>query len=256
MSDTKFPISEVFVSPQGEGVYAGQMQCFIRLAGCTVGRPYHKSYYESDSKVIGPGIRDVVVHNPTFPIYTEKCTLYDGREFPCDTDYRVKGRMSVGNILALVPDNVDDVCITGGEPLMHDLSELIGTLHDKNKKIHIETSGTIYRFLASRIWITVSPKFDVLHGMLHRADEIKLLVDDKFSPTEIRTVLDDKVQWYTDIVKLAKTKPIYLQPVNFENKINPRNLALCKKIQEEFPMFRISPQMHKVMSEILGELIR
>lgn len=92
-----YPISEIFVSPQGEGVYQGTMMTFIRLAGCTVGKPFPKEMYVPSQK-IRP---DKSIQNKPaeFPIYTEKCTLYDGREFACDTDYRVKERLMVEKLL-------------------------------------------------------------------------------------------------------------------------------------------------------------
>src|SRR4051812_2738266 len=95
-----YPISEIFTSPQGEGLYTGMMMTFIRLAGCSVGRPYPKEKYvvlpHCEFKCIG-GDPDMG-HGPNcayaksthvLPIYTEQCTLYDGRTFACDTDYRV-----------------------------------------------------------------------------------------------------------------------------------------------------------------------
>ena len=78
--EQKYPISEIFTSPQGEGVYAGAMMTFIRLAGCTVGKPFPKEKYQSRKDPI-EGAHNI----PGLAVYTEKCTLYDGREFACDT---------------------------------------------------------------------------------------------------------------------------------------------------------------------------
>lgn len=236
------PIAEIFTSPQGEGVFTGQPQTFIRLAGCTVGKPYKVS---ADQK-LAAGLS----------IYTEECTLYDGRRFPCDTDYRVKRRMTVEQILKEIPPNVENVCITGGEPLMHNLDTLITYLWDAEKMVHIETSGTINKFLTSRIWVTCSPKFSPYLDMMTRADEFKLLVDKDFDPHKpIICIYQDTVQNVTPLFLAAK-KPVYLHPVNGEHTISKENLALCKKWQEEFPQFRIGLQLHKAMSSVLEEVIR
>lgn len=258
MQDGKqYPVSEYFVSPQGEGVYAGQMQAFIRLAGCTVGKPYPKEHY---GKVDGYDRPIQLGYIPKIlPIYTEKCTLYDGREFPCDTDYRVKERLTAKELIDWIPSNVEHVCITGGEPLMHDLGTLIGYLYSANKKIHIETSGTIYpNWEVSDIWITVSPKANVLESMLNRANELKILVNEKF---DLHKPIEAFREGYTgrisyDICKAALKKPVFLQPVNYENEVNVENLKLCIRWQNECPALRISPQLHKVMEHFLKERVR
>jgi 7-carboxy-7-deazaguanine synthase len=247
-SNNKYPISEIFVSPQGEGVYAGTSMCFVRLAGCTVGKPFPRM--SVDPLDTNKFLKRVL------PVYTEKCTLYDGRTFACDTDYRVKSRMSCYQIMQEIPKNVRHVCITGGEPLMHNLDNLLSYLWGEAKEVHIETSGTIEKFFKKEVWITVSPKFNPYLDMINRANEIKLLVDNKFAPdAPIMTLIDGSVQAVYP-VRLAAEKPVYLQPVNFENEVNKENLRLCQMFQEEYPDFRISPQVHKMMTEKLGQLVR
>jgi 7-carboxy-7-deazaguanine synthase len=231
-----YPISETFVEIQGEGVWTGVVMQFIRLAGCTVGKPYPKEAYERE--VAGYKYRGL-------PIYTEKCTLYDGREFPCDTDYRVKDRLTAQELVNGIPQNVKHVCITGGEPLMHDLSTLISHLWGKFKHVHIETSGTIvpdYPFKQD-VWITVSPKKGYQDDMMMRANEVKLLVDDHFTVEK----------WMLD---LARVKPVYLHPVNGEHTVNAENLQLCRNWQNQYPDFRLGVQLHKAMSTILKEEVR
>lgn len=255
--DKKYPISEIFTSPQGEGVYTGQIQTFIRLAGCTVGKPYPKEMYGLEDQ-----LRGCRYSPPVLPIYTEKCTLYDGREFPCDTDYRVHERLTADEIMLRIPTNVKDVCITGGEPLMHDLSGLVDRLWQKNKFIHLETSGTkdieesfgaSWQWVhALSLWITVSPKLHATEKMLLMANELKILVDGNFKL--------DRVLWGTltlaKFAALQPNKPVFLQPVNFENEVNVENLRLCRTIQDAYPQFRISLQSHKVYSHYLKELVR
>src|SRR5271155_1867576 len=111
MTEKLYPIAEIFTSPQGEGQYCGTMMTFIRLAGCSVGKPFPKDRYYREQDPL--------------PIYTEMCTLYDGRTFECDTDYRVKERLEVSQILDRIPAEVDHVCISGGEPFIHNLNPLV-----------------------------------------------------------------------------------------------------------------------------------
>lgn len=227
--EKKYPLNEDFTELQGEGVYAGAVMHFIRLAGCNVGRRYPDEMYK-DNKL---------------PIYTEECQSYDGRRFSCDTDYRVKERLAVSEIVARVPDNVHRVCITGGEPCMHDLGPLLTALIGKGKFIHIETSGTKL-FTSEPIWVTVAPKKNFLLDMLVRANEVKLLVDSDFTPYALDGVFKE----------LALRKPVYLHPVNYENTINVENLKLCREWQKEFPQFRIGVQLHKAISMLVKEHVR
>lgn len=239
--DKLYPVSEIFTSPQGEGIYTGTTMTFIRLAGCTVGKPFPKAMYNHEFVDI-PGQLRQVVGQPLLPIYTEKCTLYDGREFACDTDYRVKERLTARQILEHVSDDVDRVCITGGEPLMHDISILIQTLHNEGKKhIHIETSGTI-KFNLHPVWITVSPKWKYLPTMIDRSDELKLLVDENFNPLQF--------------LDIAKCKPVFLHPVNYEHNVNGENLKRCMDWQKKYPAFRIGIQLHKAVSHYTKEFVR
>jgi len=246
----EFPISEIFTSPQGEGVWSGTMMTFVRLAGCTVGKPYPKDKYQTFQ---GEG----KINGNALPIYTEECTLYDGRKFPCDTDYRKKKVMTAAQILEEIPKNVTHVCITGGEPLMHDLYSLVKPLRLANKEIHLETSGTKRpksMVELENIWVTVSPKKPLLPEMVLRANEFKILVDDQFDPDlKVCQGPDTWASW-AEIAKLGVV--VWLQPVNFEHEVNPDNVKLCMKWMEKYPQFRVSLQMHKVLSLFTEERIR
>ena len=231
MSEDKpkvYPIAEIFNSPQGEGLYTGVMMTFVRFAGCSVGRP----------------IKDPMrIDRVNLPVWQEKCTLYDGREFLCDTDFRTKETLTVDDIVARIPTNIKHVCFTGGEPLIHDLLPLVKIL-PRDKKVHVETSGTILRNgwptrtfvkrpMFVKPWLTVSPKKDVLPAMLDYANEVKLLVDEDFVVDKIPVIL-------------VEHPLVYIQPVNYDKDINYENLARCLELLERFPTWRLSTQMHKI----------
>lgn len=245
--EREYPISEIFVSPQGEGVWQGTLMAFIRLAGCSVGKGFPRERYL-------PG-------DDQLPIYTEMCTTWDGRTFACDTDYRVKVRRKVSEIISEIPSDVQHVCITGGEPFIHNLVPLCYQLFLQGKKIHIETSGTIpiekafpngsdhqdeapshWLLEDGLIWITVSPKLGVLPEVLVDADEVKLLVDEKF---------DERF-----ILPFGEKTQVFIQPINDEWKIRPDNLKRCMELQKSHPNWRISLQLHKILSDYVGEKVR
>jgi organic radical activating enzyme len=51
----------------------------------------------------------------------------------------------------------ETVVVTGGEPLMWDMSLLTNKLKDVGRKVHIETSGA-YPLSGTWDWICLSPK--------------------------------------------------------------------------------------------------
>lgn len=238
----KYPIAERFTSPQGEGLYTGTLMHFIRFAGCSVG----KKLTEDDRQKFAVRIHEVA---PEFPVYTEKCCTYDGREFLCDTDFRTKEVLTMKEILDEVPKGVQHLCFTGGEPLNQPLAPFLDFISTKTAyQVHIETSGTVSLTdkvwpsyseqdsigrAAGWLWITVSPKRGLLSEMIGLANEIKLLVDDNFDVAKIpEDIKDHELVW--------------IQPINEEFAVNRKHLNKCLELLQEYPNWRLSTQMHKI----------
>src|ERR1700755_1134335 len=99
------PVMEMFYTIQGEGFHQGRAAYFIRLGGCDVGCVWCDVKESWDAK-----------RHPEKPIVD---IVRSAAEFP--------GRIAV---------------ITGGEPLMHDCSELTSNLKNRGFNTHIETSGS------------------------------------------------------------------------------------------------------------------
>lgn len=232
-----YPIAEIFHSPQGEGLFTGAYFCFIRFAGCTVGKPFTE-------KEKAPGM----IPYGAFPVlhpYQEKCTDWAGNSFACDTNYRMSKKMTVEEILQEVGDT-ERVCLTGGEPVMQPLCRLMEVLNVTKKQVHLETSGTValddfFQFIPrERIWITVSPKQGLLEKVLLNADELKILVDERFSTERFeKEILDKRNRDFTFPI-------LWFQPINDENEIRQDNLQRCLELQKKYPFARISTQMHKL----------
>lgn len=231
-----YPIAEVFLAPQGEGFNVGTLMVFVRLAGCTVGKRYSVNMYEPRGKVLPP----------IFPIYTNECTTADGRTFACDTDYRKHHSFTYEQLKACivhVGDKCKQICLTGGEPLMHaktgTLLPLVSAFKADGYSINLETSGTIpvgdieADVLDHIDHIAVSPKKGYLVEYNKWMDECKLLVDKDF-----------------DLSKFAKydlpPEKVFLQPINNEHTVNEDNIKICLEIQKQNPEFRISLQTHKI----------
>jgi organic radical activating enzyme len=259
-----YPISEIFESVQGEGQFVCVAMTWLRLGGCSVGRPIPQAEKDEFNATAQP----FQIIKP----YQEKCCDWGGYGFVCDTDYRVKYRQSVEFILKderIV--RAKRVCISGGEPLIHNLEPLITALLDAGKKVHIETSGTKplqslvdlrntwvgwkqvikprslgisaawsrgWTFVdpSDYVWLTVSPKKNYLPESLDLADEIKVLIDTSF----------DEQQFLDHFGKYLDSEKLWIQPVNDENTIRMDNLKFCLDLQQRYRGLRLSMQAHKI----------
>ncbi|MBS1914634.1 MAG: 7-carboxy-7-deazaguanine synthase QueE [Bacteroidetes bacterium] len=138
---------ESFYTLQGEGFHQGKAAYFIRLGGCDVGCVWCdvKESWEEE-KHPKKAIEEIV---------QEACN-----QFPVS-----------GNRIAV---------ITGGEPLMHDCTELTNQLHHAGFDTHIETSGA-HPLSGEWDWICLSPKkFKApLPEILPLANELKVVVFNK-----------------------------------------------------------------------------
>jgi 7-carboxy-7-deazaguanine synthase len=183
-------ISEIFYSVQGEGTWTGIPAVFVRLAGCNLACDF------------------------------------------CDTDYSIKRLASVREIVESVRRVGDDcptVILTGGEPCAQvETLDLIEALRRDGRRVHVESNGTIYTPLPDDVWLCVSPKERVDPRMAQRANEAKLIVDERV-PEEHLALFADK-------------PTILLQPEG--NK--PANVRIALDYIKNHPQrFRLSLQTHK-----------
>ncbi len=146
---------EKFYTIQGEGYYSGQPFYFIRLGGCDVG-----------------------------------CHWCDVKE---SWDHNQHQFIEVDDLLKDVKEHTSNVVITGGEPLMWDLSELTKRFKENNLKLHLETSGA-YELSGNWDWVCLSPKKKMLpkKEFYSMADELKVVIynndDFKFAMQESEKV--------------------------------------------------------------------
>ena len=137
------PLMESFYTIQGEGFHSGKAAYFIRLAGCDVG-----------------------------------CVWCDVKE---SWDKAAHGMASVDDIVDEAKlSNTKIAVITGGEPLMYDLSDLTNQLRSHGFMTHLETSGA-YPVSGSWDWFCLSPKKfkQPLSEVFTFADELKIIIYNK-----------------------------------------------------------------------------
>ncbi|MFT6815389.1 MAG: 7-carboxy-7-deazaguanine synthase [Sphingobacteriales bacterium] len=197
--ETTLPIMEQFYTVQGEGMHQGTAAYFIRLGGCDVGCIW------CDVK----DSWDASVH----PQKTVKEIVADAKKHPSKI-----------------------VVITGGEPLMYDLTELCQALHDSGFKTHIETSAA-YEMSGAWEWICVSPKkFKAPKPeALKQAHELKVIVYNKAD-----------LNWATAFEsKVNKQCALYLQPEWDKMEVM---MPLIIEFVKANPHWKISLQCHKFMN--------
>ena len=198
LAHTVLPLMEDFYTIQGEGFYQGQAAYFIRLGGCDVG-----------------------------------CVWCDVKE---SWDANAHPVVSVAEIAARARSSGTPVAvITGGEPLMYDLTQLTQALKAARIRTHIETSG-VYPVTGSWDWICFSPKkFKAPDpGIFPLADELKIIVYNQ-----------SDFNWAEQFASQVNDKcELFLQPEWSREKAM---LPLIIDYVKRNPRWKISLQIHKYM---------
>lgn len=197
------PVMEHFYTLQGEGFHQGRAAYFVRLGGCDVG-----------------------------------CVWCDVKE---SWDADVHPKMTVDEIVQTVINNTAAdkkplVVITGGEPLMHDLTQLTAALQNAGFETNIETSGSS-PLSGSWNWICLSPKkFKApLPEVVPHANELKVVVFNK-----------SDFEWAEKYAALVSPDcKLYLQPEwDKASTITPVIIEYIK----QHPKWELSLQIHKYIN--------
>jgi 7-carboxy-7-deazaguanine synthase len=193
------PVMEHFYTLQGEGFHQGKAAYFIRLGGCDVG-----------------------------------CTWCDVK------DSWEQGKHPLMEMEALVDavkkTEANMVVITGGEPLMHDLTGLTAILKAAGLQTHIETSGA-YPLSGQWDWICLSPKkFKApLDDIVPLAHELKVIVFNK----------SDFAWAEKYAAQVSSSCKLYLQPEwSRADMMTPLIVDFIK----QHPEWELSLQIHKYIN--------
>jgi len=192
------PLMEEFYTIQGEGFHKGTAAYFIRIGGCDVGCHWCDV---KESWIAS-------LHPPT----------------------------EAENIVANAKKYSDTVVITGGEPLMWDMTHLTWLLKREGLQIHIETSGA-YELSGIWDWICLSPKKTKLptQDIYDRANELKVIIynndDFKFAEEQAQKVNKDCI--------------LYMQP-----EWSNRDKMISKIVDYvmKHPKWKVSLQTHKYLN--------
>jgi len=198
-SSNQLPIMEHFFTIQGEGFYTGRGAYFIRTAGCDVG-----------------------------------CVWCDVKESWTSSPDQF---MTLDNILQeVLAVDAKFVVITGGEPTMHSLVELVNRLHENQVEVAIETAG-VHELDAPIDWYCFSPKkfMKPIEEAYEKAKELKVVINH----------VADFLWAEEHAEKVSATCHLFLQPEwEKQDKLLPLIIDYVKGNQK----WKISLQTHKFMN--------
>lgn len=191
------PLMEQFYTIQGEGYYTGTAAYFIRLGGCDVG-----------------------------------CHWCDVKE---SWDEKLHPLTPVSEIVGRAKENGNLVVITGGEPLMWNLSGLTKALKAAGIQTNMETSGA-YELSGNWDWICLSPKKNKLptQSVYDAAHELKCIIYNKH----------DFIFAEEQAARVNKNAKLYLQT---EWSKREEMMPLIVAYVKNNPKWKISLQTHKYL---------
>ena len=195
---TMLPLMEEFYTIQGEGFHTGTAAYFVRIGGCDVGCHWCDVKESWNAEL----------HPPT----------------------------SIDLIVANAIKYADTIVVTGGEPLMWDMTLLTQKLKEQNLKVHIETSGA-YELSGKWDWICLSPKKNKLptQTVYDKAHELKVIIHNKH----------DFIFAEEQAEKVNKNSILFLQPEwSKKEEITP----LIVDYVMNNPKWRVSLQTHKYLN--------
>ena len=238
-------ISGIFQSIQGEGIYVGERQIFVRFTGCNLSCEY------CDTQEINPKLQTL---NPKQIQNSKFKTDFSG---PLDADSVVKAV----DVFLTNPKLFHSVSITGGEPLLQVdfLKELLPKL---TLKKYLETNGTLPDHLAEIVELVDFVAMDIklpsatgcasyfkehekfLETALFKNVFVKAVVTKDTLPKEI----DDMCSL---IERVESSIPLVLQPATPQRgaKINPapeQLLSFQAIAKKKLAKVLVIPQTHKL----------
>jgi len=252
VSTTEAQIFEIFSSIQGEGLYIGERQIFIRFLMCNMNCAYCDS-------------AESLVPQKTFRV----------EETPGKKDLKVYNNPATIDQLAGFIDQFNEqkgvhhsVSITGGEPLLQVdlLKNLIPKIKEKGLKVYLETNGTMPERLSEIIGLVDIVAMDIklpsMTGTSDRLQEHKKALEVAMDKEVFVKIVFGKQSKPLEIENASKAIaeinsgiPLVLQPVTPVREIKhgpsaEQMLSFQAIARRHLDSVRIIPQVHKMLGQL------
>jgi organic radical activating enzyme len=237
-------IQEIFFSVQGEGLWAGRLQHFIRFKGCDVGCSFcdtpGASFREDDpqSRTEHLAFRESMTADQVLDFLKTQARLHPGAH---------------------------SIAVTGGEPLIQCdfLEAVLGCIEGAFPKMDVllETAGLHWEEMErvkERIGLVSMdfklPSTSGLHGTRDRHEKFLSVL--KGINFYVKAIVDPRTP-SREVVEAAKTVlahdprvPFFLQPVTREGRVwgGAYLLDLWSAARENLEDVRVLPQIHRSLS--------
>lgn len=192
------PLMEEFYTIQGEGFHTGTAAYFVRIGGCDVGCHWCDVKESWNAELHPPTATEMIVQNAKKYAKT--------------------------------------IVVTGGEPLMWDMTFLTKKLKENQLNVHIETSGA-YPVTGTWDWFCLSPKKNKLpvDAAYAIANELKVIIYNKH----------DFIFAEEQALKVNANAILFLQP-EWSKKEEMTPLIVDYVMKN--PKWRVSLQTHKYLN--------
>lgn len=230
-SQKKAPVNEIFFSYQGEGIYAGIPQIFVRFEGCNIRCSYCDTKYS------------LTVNN--------KNSDYSPDELCSAVIETIKKNKK--NFFGFTPS----VSVTGGEPLIHSgfLKDFLERIKEKQINVYLETNGTlpeelkkIYK-LCDVISMDIKLKSACGKNFLREHEQfLKTAYKKIFVKIVISKNTEKKefIKAVNMIESVSKNIKLVLQPDSNNIKKYFKIVEFYAAASAKIKDVRILPQMHKI----------
>ena len=239
---------EVFSSIQGEGLFVGCRQVFVRLAGCNISC----QYCDTRESFVAPA-RARIETDP-------------GRRSFIEVANPLAVSDLVGYVASLCRSPHHSISVTGGEPLLYpQVIKALAPLRKTGVKLYLETNGTLPLALQSVINVVDIVSLDfklpsIMGGKEYwqehaaflriaaaRTAFVKVVISGETTQAEIDRAI-------AMIASVDRQIPLIFQPVTAVNGVQSVDPSKALFWQEQalrqLQDVRVIPQTHKIMGQL------